>query len=190
MITIDWTIISTIVGPVIALFTGAALDRIIERKVKLIAYFTHASAFTLATSNVVHTHGIVLKNIGSKSARDIRVRHTFLPKNYNVHPDMERRVENLPGGGVEIVFPRLVPNEQVSISYLYFPPTTWNQIHAGILHNEGFAKEVMALPTPQYPAWVLQVLRFLLILGLIALLYLIVKGFYFFIKIFVLLNSN
>ena len=36
---IDWMVVSTIAAPVIALFVGAALDRYLERKPKLIPYF-------------------------------------------------------------------------------------------------------------------------------------------------------
>ena len=37
-------------------------------------------------------------------------------------PDVEYRVSDLPGGGQEILFPSLVPNEQVAVSSLYIPP--------------------------------------------------------------------
>ena len=60
---IDWMVVSTIAAPVIALFVGAALDRYLERKPKLIAYFSHASSFHLAGQNPlqIHTHAIVIK---------------------------------------------------------------------------------------------------------------------------------
>lgn len=171
---IDWSVAATIAAPTIALFVGAAIDRFIERKPKLIAYFTHASAFNLTGDNpvTVHTHGIVIKNIGRKSATDIRIRHNFLPKDFYVHPVVEYQVQNLPSRGVEIVFPALVQNEQVSISYLYFPPVVYSQIHAGVRHSDGFATEVTVLPTPQYPAWLLRGFRLVLVLGVIAFFYL------------------
>lgn len=115
---IDWSVVATIASPIIALFVGVVLNRIIERKPKLIAYFTHATAFSLAGTNprTVHTHGIVIKNIGKHPALDIRVRHNFLPQHFNIYPAIEYQVQNLPNGGTEIVFPRLVQDEQVSIS--------------------------------------------------------------------------
>ncbi|MDD5422233.1 MAG: hypothetical protein PHT32_02265 [Candidatus Omnitrophica bacterium] len=174
----NWPVVATIGSPIIALFVGAAIDRFIERKPKLIAYFTHASAFNLTGTNPVkiHTHGIIIKNIGKKPATDIRVRHNFLPRDFNVYPVVDYHVQNLPGGGAEIVFPTLVQNEQVSISYIYFPPILYSQIHAGIRHGDGFAKEVTALPTPQYPAWIRKLLMLLLLLGIIMLVYLIFYG--------------
>lgn len=172
---IDWMLVATVGAPVLALFVGAALNRLLERRPKLIAYFAHTSAFRLAGPNPVqiHTHGIVIRNVGGRPAQDVRVRHHLLP-DFNVFPDTGHRVEDLPGGGREIVFPTIVPREQVSISYLYFPPVLFNQIHAGIRHSHGFAQEVTVLPTPQYPAWVLRLLRALVVLGTITMLYLMV----------------
>ncbi|MFA5164202.1 MAG: hypothetical protein WC481_01390 [Candidatus Omnitrophota bacterium] len=176
--TIDWLAVATIAAPIIALFIGVAIDRFIEQKPKLIAYYTHASAFNTAGNNpiTIHTHGIIIKNIGRKSAMDVRVRHNILPQNYKVYPIVDHHVQNLPGGGSEIVFPILVQNEQVSISYLYFPPLIYNQIHAGIRHSEGFASEVAVLPTPQYPDWMRRGLYVLLILGSITFIYMFIKG--------------
>lgn len=184
---INWSIFVTIAAPIIALFVGATINGFIERKPRLIAYFTHASAFNnIGSTNpiTVHTHGIIIKNIGKKSATDVRVRHRFLPNNFNIYPIIDHNVHNLPGGGSEIVFPILVQNEQVSISYLYFPPVTYNQIHAGIRHSDGFATEVTALPTPRYPSWIHKSLLLLLILGIIALVYLVFKGYCFGFRIF------
>jgi len=195
---VNWSIISAYIAPVIALFIGVVIDRIIERRPRLIAYFTHASAFTLPRSSppiVIHTHGIVIRNVGKRPATDIRVRHNALqpgifPPDFNVFPVIEHRLENFPGGGREIVFPVLVPNEQITISYLYFPPLLFNQIHAGIRHSEGFATEVSVLPTPQYPSWLRKSLWFLLVLGVIALIYLIAEGILSAFKIFQFLKTN
>lgn len=189
---INWSVFATIASPIIALFIGVALDRIIERRARLIAYFTHASAFNLTGANpvTVHTHGIVIRNVGKRTATDIRVRHTTLPANFNVFPDIEFRVENLPRSGAEIVFPVLVPNEQVSISYLYFPPLIFSQIHAGIRHSEGFATEVTALPTPRYPNWIRRIILLLLILGIIAIIYLLLEGFHLAQSLWMLLKNN
>jgi hypothetical protein len=164
---IDWSVFAAFAAPIIALLAGAALSRLLERRPKLIAYFTHATAFTIRGQNMVqlHTHGIVIRNAGKKPATDIRVRHNYLPVDYNVFPDVEYHVQNLPGGGAELVFPTLVPNEQVSISYLYFPPVVYSQIHAGIRHSDGFATEVTALPTQLYSAWIIRSLWVLLALG-------------------------
>ncbi|MFA5155906.1 MAG: hypothetical protein WC532_00750 [Candidatus Omnitrophota bacterium] len=188
---INWSVLATIASPIIALFIGVAVDKLIERRATIIAYFTHAAAFNLAGANpiTVHTHGIVIKNVGKRTAADIRVRHTILPENFNVFPNIQYRVESLPMGGTEIVFPALVPNEQVTISYLYLPPLLFSQIHAGIRHSEGFATEVRALPAPRYPAWIRRIVLLLLILGIIAFIYLLREGLVFLHSLSVLLKK-
>lgn len=177
--SIDWMIVATIAGPVIALFVGAALTRILERRPRIVAYFSHTSAFRIAAANpplYIHTHAIVIKNTGQQPATDIRVRHNVLPPNPQLFPDVAFTVEDLPGGGADIVIPRLVPGEQVSISYLYAPPLLYSQIHAGIRHSQGFARELTVLPTPQYPQWAARTLGLLIIVGVIAVLYIVVIG--------------
>lgn len=175
---INWSVVATIAAPIVALFVGVALNRLLARKARLIAYFTHASVFQISGPNPIqiHTHGIVIKNVGKKSATDIRVRHNILPGNFNVFPNIEYQVNALRGGGSEIVFPTLVPNEQVSIAYLYFPPTLYSQIHSGIRHSDGFATEVTVLPMLQYPPWLKRLLWFLIILGFVAFIYILFEA--------------
>lgn len=57
-----------------------------------------------------------------------------------------------PQGSSEIVFTVLVPNEQVTISYLYYPPLLFTGVNAYTKSDEGMAKIVNAIPTPQ-PPW-------------------------------------
>ena len=92
---------------------------------------------------------------------------------------IQHHVEDLPGGGREIVFPLLVPSQQVTITYVYFPPVTWQQINTTTRSDEGFAKIVTALPTPQSPARVLNSLRVLVVVGAAAAIYglvLLIRG--------------
>src|SRR2546425_12353649 len=108
----DWIV--TIAAPVIALILGALLSWWLERRPRLIAYFSNANAFTLTpqagqpaaqapaapvapTSFTIHTHGIVIRNIGRKTATDVRVRHHVLPAIYNVFPVTNHTVEHPPG---------------------------------------------------------------------------------------------
>ncbi len=172
---IDWMVVATIAAPIITLLLGAALNRALEWRPQVIAYFTHASSFRIAGENPIqlHTHGIVIRNAGRVPVTDVRVRHNHLPQNFKVFPDVSYEVQELPGGGREIVFPALVPGEQISISYLYFPPVLYSHIHAGIRHSQGFAREVTVLPSFQYPPWLARILWALIALGLVAGLYLV-----------------
>ena len=171
---IDWSLAARIAGPICGAVVGVVLARVIERKPKLITYVGHASAFQLKNPGQpqvqVHTHSIVIRNAGKKPASNVRVSHFSLP-NYQVFPDIVCHVEQLPNGNQDIVFPILVPGEQVSISYLYFPPLIWNQVHDRIKFDEGFARVLDVLPTPQLPRWLRGVLWALICIGAFAIVY-------------------
>lgn len=171
----DWSLVWRISGPAWGGGVGIWLSHWLERKPKLVSYLWHASAFQIRTPGKpdmkVHTHGIVIRNTGKKPATNIRVSHLTLPINYQVFPDVKHQVEELPNGGRDIVFPILVPGEQVSISYLYYPPLLWSQVHAGIKSDDGFAQELTVLPTPQLKGWQLWGLRMLIIIGSLTVLY-------------------
>ena len=123
----------------------------------------------------INTHSIIIRNAGRLAANNVRVRHHLLPPNFRVDPVRSWTRTPLPDGGEEILFDRLVPNEQVSISYLYFPPLTANQILTTVISDEGFATVQNVVPiVPAGP--VLRTWRTVTqFLGIIALLYLIVE---------------
>ena len=73
-----------------------------------------------------------------------------------------------------MVISTLVPGQQVTISYLYFPPTTWQDINVSVRSDEGFAKVLNVLPMVQYPKWFNAIAAGLMLIGLSTLLYLIV----------------
>lgn len=168
---IDWSIVATITAPILALLMGAILNRAIESRPRLVTYLGHVSAHRLRNNdgspNDVYTHSLVIRNSGRKPATNVRLSHAYLP-NFNVFPDIEHRVEELPGGGKEIVIPSLVPGEQVTISYLYFSPVTWNQINGQIKSDEGLAKVLHVLPTQQYSKWFNRLALLLMLGGLVA----------------------
>lgn len=91
-------------------------------------------------------------------------------------PSVPYRVEDVPGSGADIVIPTLVPNEQVTINYLYFPPLTYQNVNRNVQSNEGFARVVVALPTPQPSRFVLLILRALVLVGCATVLYAVLLG--------------
>ncbi len=91
-------------------------------------------------------------------------------------PSVVYHVEQLPGGGAEIVFPTLVPGEQVTVGYLYYPPVLWSNVNSSTKSDEGFAKIVNVLPTPQPSVWVLRGMWALIVLGAVTTTYIIVEG--------------
>ena len=174
---VDWHAAAEIGKTIVALFAGAWVNRWFESRPKLISYFGHVSTFRATPPGggnpaLVNTHSVVLKNAGRRSATNVRLRHIVLP-DFNVWPGLQHHVEDLPGGEREIVIPRIVAGEEVTISYLYLPPLTVAQINAGIKSDEGFAHSVPVLLQRQYPQWFNLSAFVLMLLGLMTALYLL-----------------
>src|SRR5437762_1297129 len=119
---IDWPLVVSIAIPILTLFLGAALNRVLERRVKLITYLGHTSVFAVQPNppaiNYIHTHAIVIRNGGRLPAHNIRIGHYVLP-NFYIFPAVAHTVEDIPQNGKDIVIPILVPGEQITVSYLY-----------------------------------------------------------------------
>jgi hypothetical protein len=181
---IDWMVVATIAAPVIALFAGAALNRWIELRPILISYFGHVAVFQHNPQNAppmqVHTHQVVLRNASRRrTATNVRLHHNVLP-DYRLWPMVAHTVEVLPDGSRDIVIPRLVPGEQVMISYLYFPPLFVDNVNAGIKCDQGFAQPIPVLLQRQYSRWLNRTVGFLLIVGVVSILYLAYRAVAYF----------
>jgi hypothetical protein len=163
-----------IAGAIGLLIVGKYLDRWFTRKPKLISYIGHVSAFTLRTDppKAVYTHAVVVINVGRLHATNVRIGHAVLPENYQVIPtSVSHRLEGTAGGPAEIILDRMVPGEQVTISYLYWPPLLWNNVNSYTKSDEGFAKIVSVLPTRQFSRWTMWALRTLVFSGAVSICY-------------------
>jgi len=176
---VDWVAIATIAAPLLALLVGAALNHALEARPRLISYLAHASAFrsTRPDGTVLHvyTHSVVLRNSGKRAATNVRFGHNSLP-DFQVFPDIAYNVIDLPNGGREIHFPLVVPQKQITISYLYFPPLTWDKINTHVESDAGPVKVITVLPQAQYPRWFLSILQALVYVGGVATVYLLYLG--------------
>lgn len=175
--TITLDAIAKLLSPLIVALIGVIAKRYFEAQPKLITYLINASAIPVHVTVPgkqtiqVHTHSIVVRNTGKKTAHNVRIGHSYLPPSYQIFPPVTHEVVNAPNNAAEIVVPTLVPNEQVSISYLYFPPVTWHQINSYAKSDECMAKAIPVIPSPQ-PKKVLLYLIFLLVfVGASVLLY-------------------
>jgi hypothetical protein len=177
---IDWHLVAQVMIPILSLILGAAIDRVMERRPKLVAYYGHASAFQIAPTGGnpaldVHTHAVIIRNGGRLAAHNVRVRHSYLPPNFRIYPPRVFARNPLPGGGEEIIFTELVPSEEVVVSYLYFPPLTWQQISTNISSDEGFATVLNVIPTPQVTKQWRTYTTTMQFIGVVTTLYLIVE---------------
>ena len=171
---IDWTLFARYAAPIVALFAGAVLNRLLERREKLISYLWHANAVTVrppgGVPQAVHMHSIVVRNAGRTPSLNVRIGHTVLP-DFSVFPSVAYEVHELASGGKEILFPSLVPGEQVIVAYLYFPPLLWSGVNTYTKSDGGLAKILQVLPTPQ-PSRRLQLIAgVLMLLGTVTLIY-------------------
>ena len=165
--TIDADTAAKIVGPLLSLLLGAVIRHYSESRAKLVSFIGHVSSFTLQDEHhtVVHTHSVVVRNAGRKAAQNVRLSHMVLPLNVNVYPPVKHTIERNREGADEILIPVLVPKEQVTISYLYFAPLTWNQVNASTKSDEGFAEILNVIPMPQPNKGVLAAVWALLFVG-------------------------
>src|SRR5262245_40701157 len=137
---IDFSVFGRIAEALATLVLGGVISRAIERRPRLIAYYGHVGEFQLQPSGqypaaMVHTHSVVLHNTGKLAAKNVRVPHRLAlapPLNFSVAPPTDFKRTPLTGGGEEMMFLVLVPGQQVTVSYLYFPPLTWLQINLPI----------------------------------------------------------
>ena len=171
---IDWNVFATIAAPLLALFVGVWVNRRFENRPILISYYGNVAAFLHKPSDAeainVHTHTVVLRNTGRQKATNVRVHHAILTE-FNIWPQLVHHVEELQDGSKDIVIPNLVPGEQITISYLYFPPVTVAQINAGIKCDQGFAHQISVLLQRQYPRWLNRTAAILMLIGIISTLY-------------------
>jgi hypothetical protein len=174
---IDWVAVATIAAPIIALLVAGWLDR---RRTRLIAYYSHVAGisgtFPGATQAVqVNTHTLVLRNTGHQAATNVRLHHATLPL-FSIWPQVPYNVETLPNGSQDIVIPNLIPGEQLTISYLYFPPLTYDQINQGIKCDQGFAHAIPVLLQRQWPRWVNRLAQFFLLAGVGVVAYFVYRA--------------
>ncbi|QBC45230.1 hypothetical protein [Iodobacter fluviatilis] len=174
---IDFEAFAKLLAPVLTLLVGAVVKHFTEGRAKVISFIGHVSSFTIqdAQKTQVYTHSVIVRNAGRRPATNVRLGHHALPPNVRVEPQVQYSIERNPDGAAEIVFPTLVPKEQVTISYLYYPPLTWNQVNAYAKSDEGFAKVISVIPMVQPPREVIWVFWALAFVGASFLTYWLVK---------------
>jgi hypothetical protein len=157
---------------------GFYLNKLLKDRPKLVTYLVHATQIQLRSNGqpsqtpgpqLVNTHTIVVANVGRETATRVRVTHGVFPVNYAVYPDVPHEIRDTPSGGKEILFDTVVPGEQLTISYLYFPPLVYSQVIGTVRSDESLARVLRAIPTPQAPKWVVRVIAVLAGVGVAAL---------------------
>ncbi|TAL96063.1 MAG: hypothetical protein EPN73_11045 [Paraburkholderia sp.] len=122
-------------------------------------------------AGAVHVHAVVIRNMGKETAFNVRVGHSARVASYVIDPRVKHDVDFSRQDGWEILIPALVPSEQITISYLYFPPVFWNAVNTYVKSDEGLAKVLNVLPTPRPPRWAVAVAFAFFYIGIAATVY-------------------
>jgi len=110
----------------------------------------------------IHTHAMIVRNVGKRTAHNVRIGHANFPFSYSMHPPLNHQLVRF-GPAAEIIIPTLVAQEEVSISYLYFPPLLWSNVVGPVKCDEGLAKAVKVIPSTPWPrpfTWALWIAAF------------------------------
>jgi hypothetical protein len=176
---ISWELVGKVAGPLSLVLATELIRRLFADRPRLVVYIGHLSAHQVRPPDGkpfgVNTHAIVVVNTGRRAAMNVRLSHLTLP-DFTVFPDVNNQVVELPGGGREILFPVLVPKEQVTVSYLYSPPLTAVDINTGVRSDEGMARVLDVIPTEQLPRWKIRTLGFLVLVGVVGTVYFLFEG--------------
>ncbi|MQR02371.1 hypothetical protein [Glaciimonas soli] len=172
--SIDIDVTAKILAPLITAFVVGTVRYFLEGRVRIVSYLGHTSTNKSRGDKPfdVHTHNVIVHNTGRKAAHNLRIGHNLLPESVTVVPtSIQYTVERNPDGGAEIVFPTLVPKEQITISYLYFPPVIWSQINSYVKADEGYAKIIKTIPFASPSLLVKVIVWALMSLGLSLIIY-------------------
>ncbi len=182
--SIDWQTVATIAAPIVALFAGAALDRWYEGRQRLVVYLTNMADFVIRVPGPppedmhCNTFSLVLRNAGMRATKNVRIGHYWLPPNVNINPSIPHKIDySPPGTAAEVQIDRLVPGQQVTISYLVWGDVQATNVISYVNSDDGEARVLNVLPTPQLPRWLLRLLRFLVVVGVVTVLYLAYLAF-------------
>jgi len=180
-ITIDT--IAKFAAPILTAMIGFILKHYFESKPELITYLVHATAMPLRDDNdlYVNTHSIVVRNSGKKTAFNVRIGHNHLPKSFRLYPAIKHQIFQETEGSSEILLPTLVPGEQVNISYLYFPPITWDQIHSYCKSDEMKARHIDIIPATKLKKPIIALIWSLIFIGTSTTIYWLFQLFWFWI---------
>ncbi len=159
--------------PLLCIFLGAYLSNWFVQP-SLIAYIGFVADFHIKTDTNpvdIFTHSLVIRNQGKKVANNVRLGHFCLPPNYRVSPSVDYSIETTSNGIKEILLPRLLPGEQITISYVYFDSIVTGKIHNYVKSDEVLARVVKVLSVQQYPTWVNNCIRVFIFLGFCTAIY-------------------
>ncbi|MCI0652959.1 MAG: hypothetical protein L0Y38_01675 [Methylococcaceae bacterium] len=95
MITLDIGTTAKLTAPFITLIGGVLIKYFTEGRPRIVSFIGHISAFTLQDEQKtnVFTHSIIVRNTGTKAAKNVRLGHNIFPQNITMFPSVQYSVE-------------------------------------------------------------------------------------------------
>jgi hypothetical protein len=158
------------------------LNKFFYNRPRLIAYYGHFTGHLLkkCDPNIpIFTHSVVIRNLGKLTATNVRLGHKkridlqVNPLDFpeiSIVPEVMYTKNDLPDGGKEILFPTVVPNKQITISYLYFHLNHMN-FNTYVECDEGAAEIINTIPARNLSTWAKGILWSLIFIGATTVLY-------------------
>lgn len=175
----DWGLFWEIAKILLSAGVGAWLFHRFEKRAHLVAYVGHMAHHKIDESNLVLTWSVVLRNTGRLASHNVQIKHKFHPDNFEIRPSRQYALESVEDGGVNIVFDKVVPQEELTISYLRLVPkdstTDPGIVNRGISCDEGYPQVLNYFPMRVYPRRVNQLLGALVLIGSVASIYLLIE---------------
>ncbi|MFG6462189.1 hypothetical protein ACG04Q_11465 [Roseateles sp. DXS20W] len=177
---IEWAVVGEVAKPLFGALVGALGKSWAERKPKVITFYGSVSTHEVRLPGQdpfrVFTHEVVVRNIGKKPAKNVRLPH-LNPPDYFVRPPTQYAIEPNPStGSSDIVIPLMVPGEEALVSYLYQPPMKAHDVNLPIKHDDGFALVKDVHLQPKLPVAVERTAAALVLLGLGTMGYMLYLG--------------
>jgi hypothetical protein len=109
--------------------------------------------------------------------------HLNLPPNITIFPRVHHVIERNADNSGDIVVKTLVPKEQITVSYLYYPPLFVDGVNSFVKSEECLAKSVSAIPMEQPTKPALFAVWLLMFIGASTLFYWLVKALFLYLLV-------
>lgn len=176
---VDWAVVATLAAPLVTFLLGIGATLWLGYRQRLVVYVTNIAGFIVMLGppdekNVeVSTFSLVIRNAGRRATSNVKIGHHHLPKDVAIYPAIPHEIDTTaPGTAAEARIEQLVSGEQITISYLLWGRANPGQIIAYVKSDDGQARVLNTLPTPQWPKLTLWILWFLVVVGAVSILYL------------------
>lgn len=192
---LDANAVATVIAALATAVLAGAFQLYAQSHPRIIYYFVHSSAVTLPAHAIpavpavngapavvqvpqlaLHTHVMVISNIGGKSATNVRLGHSQHVA-FAMYPPLYLSFQ-----GNEICIPTLVPKEQITITYVYEPPLLATGVHTYQKCDQCLVQYANMEPAQVAGVWTRRIRYFLFGVGSVTTMYYVLRWIYKFIS--------